>query len=50
MKNRKTSIDHMFMQGPAVLQDADMAQVKGGTTSAEESEWELIYIDGNPFG
>ncbi len=48
MKNRKTSINHTFMQRADVLQDAAMAQVKGGTANAEESEWELIYIDGEP--
>lgn len=48
MKIRKTSTDCTFMECADVLQSIAMAQVKGGTASAEESEWELIYIDGNP--
>ena len=43
MKNRKTSIDHTFMQRADVLQSVAMAQVIGGIANAQESEWELIY-------
>ena len=42
MKNRKTSIDHTFMQRANVLQDAAMAQLKGGTANAEE-EYDIVY-------
>jgi|GEM_PF-1974686 hypothetical protein len=49
MKNRKTSIDHTFMQRADVLQSATMAQVKGGTTNTQESEWDVVYIDGKPY-
>ena len=48
MKNRKTSIDHTFMQRANVLQDAAMAQLKGGTANAEE-EYDIVYINGVPY-
>ena len=48
MKNRKTSINHTFMQRADVLQDAAMAQLKGGTANAQE-EYDIVYIDGGPY-
>lgn len=38
----------MCMPCADVLQSAAMAQLKGGTTSAEE-EYDIVYIDGKPY-
>jgi len=48
MKNRKTSINCTFMQRADILQDAAMAQLKGGTANAEE-EYDIVYINGVPY-
>lgn len=45
----KTTTRFMCLKEDDILFNTDLAQVKGGLSNKNESEWEIIYIDGKPY-